>query len=306
MLDDYEFFHIDPATGLPFENFSVEEFEAILHARETHYPDPDYIEQLSGKRSRNDAQKIDRGEVVVPTLRPLAGRQANNRGNSVVVGPDRNLATVVESGKDSGPDAETIVVALGLEIANDSNRDHIRSREAIDVKAVIDFGVGGADYRALVDWEQGAVLTIPASYIRVSALYNHHYEHAPKVKLDASLAYGFVGHRGTGGRYTQDLGIVAPGARTGFVQIPKFAASFSIVTQNKRHPFKSSPASMIVSAHNGAIGVGVQSAFQYVSGNNQAIQTEDQFALFNSARFVNVRNDDTHHAHMMLIYSLSL
>ena len=306
MLDDYDFYHIDPSTGLPFEDFSQEEFAAIMHARETHYPDPDYIEQLSGKRSRNDAQKIDRGEVVIQTLRPLAGRQANNRGNSIVVGPDRNQVTVVESGKDSGPDAESIVVCLGLEIANDSNHDHIRSREAIDVKAVIDWGVGGADYRALLDWEQGMVLTVPASYIRVSAIYNHHFEHAPKVKLDASLAYGFVGHRGTGGRFTQDLGIVAPKARTGFVQIPKFAASFSLVTQNKRHPFRPSPASMIVSSHNGAIGVGIQNAYQYSSGSNTAVQTEDQFALFNSARFMNVRNDSDHHAHMMLIYSLSL
>jgi hypothetical protein len=306
VIDDYEFFHVDPNTGLPFEDFSEEEFAAVLHARETHLPDPDYIEQLSGKRSRNDAQKIDRGEIVVPTLRPLAGRQANNRGNSAVIEPNRNLVTIVESGKDSGPDAESIVVALGLEIANDSNHEHIRSREAIDIKAVIDFGVGGADYRALVDWQQGMVLTVPASYIRVSALYNHHFEHAPKVKLDASLSYGFVGHRGTGGRYTQDLGIVAPGARTGFVQIPKFAASFSIVTQNKRHPFRSSQASMIVSSHNGAIGVGIQNAYQYSSGSNRAVQTEDQFALFNSARFMNVRNDGEHHAHMMLIYSLSL
>jgi hypothetical protein len=308
-MEDFDYEYINPETGLPFTDWEIEQIQAILQQRDMHFPDADYADQLQNTRSRSDAQKEKAGEIIPPTFRPLAGLQANNRGNSQEVSARESPTTICDTTQHAGPDAETLVVTLGLELLNQSNENGLPATMALDVKALINWGIGGANYTALVDWEQGTAFTVCASFIRVSAIYKDTVPGLPDLLLSASFGYGFTGRKGIGAKFTQDLGILAAGATSGFVQIPQFATAFTIVSQDLVAAplgFVSAPASMIVSSHNAGPGVGRQTAFQYVSGSNLADQLDDQYSLFNSARWIEVRNDGPNPARMMLVYSIAL
>lgn len=241
------------------------------------------------------------GTPVIPTNRPLAGAQQNNRGrtatiiNSQTTSLDPNftgsVASVVETPKDAGDDAETILVTLGLEWLRPSTAVQVQPGQnpadgIYAITANLTWGVGGASYSANIDWLNGITFAIGASFLRVGGTFQSRGGVSPpSALLSASLAYGHVPQRTSPTRLTTWLPVSQVSAQE--IQIPRFASSFAL-----GFPFAAGgvPPTVQVDVNTGlaasAPNFATLASYIYSTSTNQANQSENMFSLPNGAETI--------------------
>jgi hypothetical protein len=198
----------------------------------------------------------------VPTFRPLAGNQENNRGAEVIMDPSTiqpspvsggGVVTgpwrlIVQNDKNSGEDAESICISLGRRVVNQvaPNAMDISIMEN-QYQCLLEWGIGGANFSAILDWDNGRNLTIPASFVRVSVrqllLKRAPLEILPAVEaFSCGFGYGVEGHRNCprltfpisdtrGG--TPSSGVLPPGSTVDLVEIPQFATHIGLLVKEQ-------------------------------------------------------------------------
>jgi hypothetical protein len=243
-------------------------------------------------------------EPAIPTYRPLAGAMQNNRGWSralqLTLGladpPERIVESVVAAPRSSGDDAEAIIVTLGLQYEREEQAtfvspDILANQREIVSTALLQWGVGGASFTAEVDWQQGTMFVLPASFanvgLRVFSPPGGDVA-VPGLTLTyaASLAYGYAGVQGlgSGARKTvrQNSGLAVGASFT--VAIPRWATAFTF--------FGSLPDGDVpnvgLRVHTNPT-VGPIASYRYTDLSNEANQ-EAAFPIPNGGRFLVVAN----------------
>jgi hypothetical protein len=98
-----------------------------------------------------------------PTVRPLQGLNEQQRGSSINIPLTQSTPfTTVVNARTESADAEMLCVAIGV-VVNGSTI----AGASFDLKGLITWGVGGANFQAEIDLVNGLVFNIPANFIRV-------------------------------------------------------------------------------------------------------------------------------------------
>lgn len=237
----------------------------------------------------------------VPTFRPLAGAQQNNRGGARVIDVDtitgtplQEIPSIVETPRDAGQDAESITVSLGLIFVDqDIDITSAIDNTALSILARVQWGVGGASYSADIDWNQGTIFTLPASFVSVGARIAAIPIHAlfpglGRFTIAASLAYNYTGSSRVASpvRRTINLGTIAAGGGSTMQRVPRWANSCTVID-----PGTNAPTLRIGFFDQAFGGVGsVIARYDIVSRQNLANQNECQFPIPDQARFFSVAN----------------
>jgi hypothetical protein len=240
--------------------------------------------------------ELEQHPAPMATYRPLAGARPNNRGNSILVEipslpigtTSQTTSTIVETPRDNGADAEMITVTLGIQQQNaDVAVDPVDN--IIRVTAIITWGTGGAIFSAEIDWLNGSVFSIPASYISIKARVDT-FQGAtppPNLVLSASLGYGNVSaHRSSKTRLTTPFslsGAAGVNPSTGFILLPPFVTSFGIVATN-------TPPSLSILLVGAKPPVVPLAAYGYTDNTNGALSIESTFAIPAGTAWINVTN----------------
>ncbi len=194
--------------------------------------DPFYDAPLANRQMEEDGG----GSNLI--LRPLTGSPANNRGRTISFPPmdefgvfsiGENRRLVLETPKQSSDEAEAITVTLGY-----SCDDQLPAgqQEPVLVVARITWGVGGAQFVADVDWDQGKTFTLFASSIRIEAIYTvavPFLGNPPTLELSAAVAYGTRGFSANALKLTKNFGNVFA-ATTAVTEIPRWATAVTVLT----------------------------------------------------------------------------
>lgn len=253
-------------------------------------------EQSVGARRADLAQ--ENASPPAPTYRPLSGAQQNNRGNVQIVtmgtlsgSPIQNIASVVETSKSNGDDAEAITIQLGLEIPSQVLDPNGLYTAAIpNVTAIIEWGVGGAFFTAEVDWNLGVSFPIVASYVRVSAriaaqtpILVPDYQFV----LKASLGYGAAQSINQSSSARRTVPVASPvlgaGVTSALIAVPAWAMGFTIVDSGAVGGAGFPEPDYLIT-------VGV-AAYRHVTRTNQGRQVEGQYPIPAGAQFIQVKNN---------------
>jgi hypothetical protein len=259
---------------------------------------------------------IQRGSgTTPPNVRPMQGSQANNRGNSVIISPGTTAPLIVSTPPNPGEDAEMISVVLGFGFAN-GDQDTDVNIDPLTMKALLTWGIGNAIFSAECDWTNGAIITLPASFVRVGARFDATGDGVVDVKLDAGLAYGNLG-RGRSARFTQqvrtalDSLTIPPGAQLGPFRIPLFATSFNVTScTDGGGAVMEGPATPILvcqcaTTEPPAGGGRNGSAYSFSAGNNLGQLNEEAVPVCNGSRYVWVENQSLANANINIVYNLA-
>lgn len=253
------------------------------------------------------------GNIVIPTHRPLAGAQTNNRGNSRVVTLGTNLgsneqriASVVETSKDCGPDAEVITVQLGLELPPQLSLTGAYGNTNLAITALLEWGVGNAFFEAEVDWERGTSFSVCASWLRVSARVGAVLAAAVPdldMVLKASLAYGDTQNVNMSSSARRTLAVVPEvagadqplnaGATSAVIAIPMWAQGFTLVDCGEviaGVPQGGAPDYTVMLSSDFAQTINF-TTYRVTSRANLGNQIEGQFPIPRKRRFISVRNN---------------
>lgn len=230
------------------------------------------------------------------TYRPLGGAKQNFRGGSRQLtfgGPtgtvDVVVGSLVETPRDAGDDAEMITVTLGVEYQNQIDDGFIFTTDWIPI-AVLEWGIGPVAFSAEIDWQQGTVVSLPASFVRVGLRVEDISGGGPADELtityNASLAYGtpISSRFASPVRKTKFVGTIAAAAATTFLKIPEWSNSFNIATV-----WWPTTPDLLVRVFNQS---GVEIAnYVYAAGTNLGFQSEQTFPLPNGAFALTIRNN---------------
>lgn len=157
------------------------------------------------------------GRIVVPEIRPLQGLDLRKLGSSasMVPGQTQTLVDARTSDTDLG---EMVTITTGMTV-NGNGSHHW------DLHALLDWGIGGANYSADVDIGKGNMIGLCANYVRVTAVYEA-VVNGPTLQVNASVGYHAPG-QAVAPRRTFQLGQVLNGA-SATVDIPPFAHALHI------------------------------------------------------------------------------
>lgn len=261
-----------------------------------------------GKGARR-GQAEQEGQPPPPgTYRPLGGARANNRGGSITLNvgdpsfsTGRTFNSIVETPKNAGDDAESIIVTLGRIFVTEPD-DTILADVNWKATAILTWGVGGASFEAEIDWMQGTTLVLPASYARVSLrITSSSSGQEFNIIFAASLSYGTPtsGRFAAPARLTEtvvseagNIGVlgVSGGGDSGstLMLIPAFANSFNVQSATD------DPA--VPNPNIGISFTGFPAAFsgtqvqRYVNNTNLAGQGEQWFPIPNGATLIRLEN----------------
>jgi len=264
-----------------------------------------------GGEQHPGGQRVHRAEsgLAPPgaTFRPLAGAQVNNRGNVQTVtlatnlgGPEQTIASIVETPKTGGQDAEVIQVQLGMELPPEmSDLASPYTGTFLEVTAIVEWGVGNAFFTAEVDWNQGTSFAIAASWIRISAKVG------PvatlllpdiNIVLRASLGYGNAVSVGISSPTRRTLLMVPPPPAAGFLgagatsavfPIPLWAIGFTLVDAGGLGVGTADPDYAINLSENGG---SPSVLYRLASRTNVGNQVEGQFPIPAKSRFIFIKN----------------
>jgi hypothetical protein len=203
------------------------------------------------------------------------------------------------------------MIAVGVTALNEIS-DPLQQ---VTVAGRVEFGMGGATFTALMDFYDGLVFAVPASKVRVDAAYPPAFEQAGvfKVNVNVGLAYGFFTQHSSPTRFTQEVGPIDPGF--GFqVQIPPFATSFTVLSAPASVVWPPSPAwndpqppiDILVSQTATPGPFERRALYRLVDNTNLSLHLENQFPLFNGARFVTLFNAGNEQTLNEIVYNLAL
>lgn len=265
-----------------------------------------------------------------PEKRPLQGKHSLNRGRSLSLAPVKvgNVtldlvsivavpgiaSSIVETGPDIGEDAEAIAIQLGGPIYDDTDpttgQPSLNNGQLRVIQALLQWGVGGCQFQSMIDWENGAVIVVHASYVRVGAAYTAFG--APgaltpvNAKLSASLAYGTpLSPRSGGPRLTVSSAFnqfaLGGWAAPVLIPVPAFATSFGLAV--KPHAFTDTTLLEI-----NTIGAGTTASYSYNSRSNSAQQIESSYPIPNGTTYLSIVDHSTpaNPDNLTIIFGLSL
>jgi hypothetical protein len=260
------------------------------------YPD---FEDMEFRRDLPDLppqmDEAVRDALKIPAWRgALQGLQVNQRGASETlhVGDKKTICEV----RSKSEDADVISVCIGKTLQQfPLGLASIITPQESDIKAHVFWGMGSANFEAIVDVNNGCTFQIPANFIRVTAEYNPSAPGIgnPPVRLNVGFAYGAAPQMCSGARFTETQPIAV--AATAVFIIPEFAKSFTVVSGDAL-----ATATMDV-----AIPGGFTYASYSMAGNSNAdTQTENQFPIPNAANLIFVKNTGANPTHFSVIYTL--
>lgn len=289
---------VDPTTGGVVGAVRRADHERLVVAGEIQRVIPGREDDFAWARTPGRAAKEgvpDRG--LVPTYRPLAGASQNNRGNSAIyeiagIGVESTtIKTIAQSNRNAGDDAEMITVMLGVQWPQ---RDGAIASDGIAVTALLKWGVGNASFEAEIDWNNGTIFSLPASFINVNGKVVESAGEVPDTPLilSAALAYGTVSQsRSSPMRYTDSFYLEGVGeART----IPSFATSFGIVTASSSPDITISMPDAVSPS---------SSVYRFLS-NSESI--ESQYMIPNGITKMVLTNNNSGNLAVSIVYNLAL
>ncbi len=253
--------------------------------------------------------------------RPLQGAALNNRGNSVIISPGGINPLVVSTPQAVGDDAEIITATLGIAFAN--NDPELNVALPITVKALLNWGIGNANFTAECDWIRGTNISLQASFLRIGARFDQTGDAmGPDVKLDAGLSYGqamrssasparntvFVTDSSSGTpSFTIGAGVISDP-----IVIPSFAISFGVqsldVSSGTANPTVADVAVPIKVVQRGGGSTSVVppgSAYDYVTGGNTGRQDEGQVPIQNGSNVIFVQNNSGGPALISIVFTMA-
>lgn len=225
------------------------------------------------------ARPNDPDPVPPQTYRPLAGAKQNNRGNTKVVSLPATVATsvvevpsIVETPKNSGDDAESLIVVCGYKVVNGV----VSTPPSLDITGIVEFGIGGASFEAEFDWRNGMVFSLPASFIRVSAQISYENLVSPvEVALDVGLAYGSTPASAAANLKRSFRGSLLAPADTLQGIIPPFATGVTVALGSIVNPLATSCKLTL----SGGGGTGPAADYFITNSTNAANQNDGQFTI---------------------------
>jgi len=240
------------------------------------------------------------------TYRPLAGVQVVNRGNIATVtlpanagGPEQRIASIVETPKNCGEDAEVIAVQLSMDLpASMDDPADPSSAIPIDVTAIVEWGVGGAFFSAEVDWGLGVSFSICASFVRISArVAATAAQLIPDVQivLRASLSYGNPESLNVSSSARRTVSacpprpapqILGPGSTSSVIPIPRWSKGLTVVDGSN-----SGAPDYTLTIVADAFSLDPVAVYTVTSRSNLAAQVEGQFPIPARGRFVTLTNN---------------
>lgn len=240
------------------------------------------------------------------TVRPMSGLDANSRGMTIVLPPPVSAGPglVSESGfrtlvdmRSRGPDAELINVTLDIQLGSglDDRTIFPFGTHFPTVQAILEWGIGGAQFSAICDWLQGTQLSIPGNTLRVSAQYVNVAGAAPPPPsfiVSAGLSYGNIGRMSSPARFTDRVSLGA--GATVDRKIPKYATSFTLASATS------------CTALVGPFSNPILYSFSPPLSNAGQRNVENNFPLFNGARSMSVTDTSGLGGFVAVIYSLAL
>jgi len=259
----------------------ISEARRVPHAQNAGYYGPGIVRN----RPVSGPQPGDDDPPPKPDYRPLNGAAQQNRGNAKLIElPTVATLAVVEAGsivetsKNVGDDAESILVVCGssvLKALSGAGAGH-------KVEGILTFGIGGASFQAEFDWLQGVSFAVAASFVRIGARVTYLSPAGDgKLSLAAALAYG----NSPGGNFsplrrTIELGTIAPLATSTAEDVPAFASAATITTEGTTAP---NLRLRFVSGTRVA-------TYDFTSRGNTANQEDGQFAIPGWAETFTVQN----------------
>jgi hypothetical protein len=241
----------------------------------------------------------------VPTSRPLAGAQQNNRGGTRVVTVDTlngvldgplTIPSIVETPRNGGDDAETIGIHLGIDFPAPL-KDPTDPASAIffQVVATIEWGTGGAIFSADVDWSAGISFSVNASWVRVSARipFVGIFGLPPiDITLKAALSYG----KSVNVCVSSPLRLVVPvgfislldlPTTTGFIPIPTWAVGCTLVDPSSDGLGAAPDFTIFYYDSTNTLSA----VYEVTDRSNLANQVEGQFPVPSGTRYLKIRNN---------------
>lgn len=246
-------------------------------------------------RGARRGQVEQEGQAAPPhTYRPLGGAKQNARGGSAILSPPdvglgatfAEASTIVQTPRDAGDDAEVITVSLGLDFANAAEDTAIDDQ--LDCICTVQWGIGGVIFSAELDWIQGLVFSLPASFMNIGARYEGNQlagAAPPPLLFSAAFAYG-TQSKGTVSqtRRTIFFGQLNGGVSTIF-RAPKYADGFSVFTRS------TTPDLLVEVLRQTSGAVAAIAGYLYNDASNVAVQQPYMFSLPNIGRSVRVTNN---------------
>jgi hypothetical protein len=168
------------------------------------------------------------------------------------------------------------------------------------LEAHIEFGTGGVNVEAVVDYNNGITLTLQASYLRVFALVTQSGGADDLIIGGTSAAYYLAAHVGPGfaeshAQRTIFLGTVADGGSSPVVEVPKFAKIATLIGTTGGTPATTIGFVSFYQSPDGTNGIGDF----FVSGQNRV-------EVPNAAQYFRVFNTSGHPMKMSTVFELSL
>jgi hypothetical protein len=255
----------------------------------------------------NDLQQMRLENLILetklgPEIRPLRGLPPNKRGSSAQLHLGDKNKTLLDA-RTPSQDAEMITVELGVTVIGGTLGTH----DAF-LTALVEWGVGGANFSATVDVGRGTAFSVVANFIRVSMSYAGTAPVAPSDTLvfqgNAAVGYGTPFGQGSTGRatLTVSLGTLIKGGGFAQIAIPNFATSFAVST------FVSIAGPTTPNLWIIAFGASAGIEYTYTSLSNLASHDVSSYALPAGAFLLDVINKDPANdvAEAKVIFALSL
>ena len=203
-----------------------------------------------------------------------------------------------------GFDGELISVRLGLDLPAPLLDDALYNTYVVDVVCLLEFGVGGVSYTAEVDWNQGTVFGVSASFVRVNArvgaVTSLSFPPPIDIVLQASLGYGDSANCGISAEARRSFNLgndpslgnqLLAGATTAPLAIPDWAVGFTLVDSGSFPALAPVAPDYTIRLFNDLGGVNTSAVYKLVDRTNQSRQVEGQFPVPVGARFVTITNN---------------
>lgn len=178
------------------------------------------------------------GPVIDQPREPFYNRKASRRdllnapdarlGQTRVTTRERRLNSVLKNPGRS-TDAQQVFLTLGLRFDEMDLPpfDLEGGDRRLDIVALLSWGQGGAQFRAEVDWRNGVQVSVPASQVEVSALYEDvDINTFLGCTVSAGYCWGASGNRVLPTRTFPKLDLEA--GAVAIVPVPPFANAFTV------------------------------------------------------------------------------